>query len=174
MFPTQGSNPLLLCLLHWQAYSLPLSHLGSPLSNLEWKIIQGCSLLRDKSEALLVTESESVLGAAEMTQHIWGKKGSISETQLRAESWVQGGSCEVRGESVGRVLWFVSFLVCVFNQVNQIELKFIIGRLSWQQISCFEEQTEREFSPSPLPGFPYYPCSGCWNLHQNISLGVNN
>ena len=27
IFPTQGSNP---CLLHWQAGSLPLSHLGSP------------------------------------------------------------------------------------------------------------------------------------------------
>ena len=26
IFPTQGSNP---CLLHWQANSLPLSHLGS-------------------------------------------------------------------------------------------------------------------------------------------------
>ena len=29
MFPTQGSNLRLLCLLHWQADSLPLSHLGS-------------------------------------------------------------------------------------------------------------------------------------------------
>ena len=31
IFPTQGSNPSLLCLLHWQVDSLPLSHLGSPL-----------------------------------------------------------------------------------------------------------------------------------------------
>ena len=31
IFPTQGSNPCLLCLLHWQADSLPLSHLGSPV-----------------------------------------------------------------------------------------------------------------------------------------------
>ena len=30
IFPTQRSNPLLLCLLHWQADSLPLSHLGNP------------------------------------------------------------------------------------------------------------------------------------------------
>ena len=28
--PTQGSNQRLLCLLHWQAGSLLLSHLGSP------------------------------------------------------------------------------------------------------------------------------------------------
>ena len=30
IFPNQGSNPHLLCLLHWQADSLPLCHLGSP------------------------------------------------------------------------------------------------------------------------------------------------
>ena len=29
IFPTQGSNPCLLCLLHWQADSLSLHHLGS-------------------------------------------------------------------------------------------------------------------------------------------------
>ena len=32
IFLTQGSNPCLLCLLNWQADSLPLSHLGSPSS----------------------------------------------------------------------------------------------------------------------------------------------
>ena len=30
IFPTQGLNP---CLLHWQADTLPLSHLGSPLAS---------------------------------------------------------------------------------------------------------------------------------------------
>ena len=30
IFPTQGSNPCLLHLLHWQADSLPLCHLGNP------------------------------------------------------------------------------------------------------------------------------------------------
>ena len=30
IFPTQGSNLCLLCLLHWQADSLPLCHVGSP------------------------------------------------------------------------------------------------------------------------------------------------
>ena len=30
IFPSQGSNPHLLHLFHWQAYSLPLCHLGSP------------------------------------------------------------------------------------------------------------------------------------------------
>ena len=30
IFLTQGLNPCLLCLLYWQAYSLPLCHLGNP------------------------------------------------------------------------------------------------------------------------------------------------
>ena len=30
-FPTKGSNPYLLHLLHWQVDCLPLSHLGSPI-----------------------------------------------------------------------------------------------------------------------------------------------
>ena len=31
--PHPGSNPYLSCLLHWQVDSLPLSHLGSPVSS---------------------------------------------------------------------------------------------------------------------------------------------
>ena len=31
IFPTQGSNLCLFCLLHWQMDSLPLWHLGSPI-----------------------------------------------------------------------------------------------------------------------------------------------
>ena len=30
IFPTQGSNPYLLCLLHWQADSLPAAPSGKP------------------------------------------------------------------------------------------------------------------------------------------------
>ena len=30
--PAQGLNLCLLCLLHWQTYSLLLSHLGSPMT----------------------------------------------------------------------------------------------------------------------------------------------
>ena len=33
IFPTQGSNPHFLPLLHWKVNSLPLSHLGSPIQN---------------------------------------------------------------------------------------------------------------------------------------------
>ena len=34
MFLTQRVNPCLLCLLHWQGYSLLPRHLGSPVSNM--------------------------------------------------------------------------------------------------------------------------------------------
>ena len=33
IFPTQGSNPCLLCLLHWQVDSLPLRHQGSHMNS---------------------------------------------------------------------------------------------------------------------------------------------
>ena len=36
IFSTQGSNPCLLCLLHWQADSLPLQHLGNPSTPVLW------------------------------------------------------------------------------------------------------------------------------------------
>ena len=39
IFTTQGSNPCLLCLLYWQADSLPLCYLGSPQS------CSNCSLM---------------------------------------------------------------------------------------------------------------------------------
>ena len=35
IFPTRGLNPHLLHLLHWQADSLPLRHLGSPIKVLD-------------------------------------------------------------------------------------------------------------------------------------------
>ena len=35
-FPTQGSNPHLLCLLHWQEGSLPLAPPGKPIPRVEW------------------------------------------------------------------------------------------------------------------------------------------
>ena len=37
-YPTQGSNPRLLCLLHWQGESLPLAPLGEPSLILEWHL----------------------------------------------------------------------------------------------------------------------------------------
>ena len=49
IFPTQGLNPCLLCLLYWQADSFPLSHQESPLFNhaAAAKSLQSCPTLCD-------------------------------------------------------------------------------------------------------------------------------
>ena len=51
-FPTQGWNPHLLCLLHWQADSLPLSHLGSSGVYMRQfsSVAQSCSTLCDSMD----------------------------------------------------------------------------------------------------------------------------
>ena len=46
IFPTQGLNLCLLCLLHWQADSLPLPNLGSPAAAAA-KSLQSCPTLCD-------------------------------------------------------------------------------------------------------------------------------
>ena len=48
IFPTQGLNPCLSCLLHWQAGSSPLHHLGSPWG---WFALV---LIRSKTASILV------------------------------------------------------------------------------------------------------------------------
>ena len=48
IFPTQGLNPCLSCLLHWQADSLPLHHLQSPWG---WFALV---LIRSKTASILV------------------------------------------------------------------------------------------------------------------------
>ena len=52
IFPTQGSNSHLLCLLHWQPDSLPLSHLGSPwiMDVYVCLVPQSCSTLCDPTD----------------------------------------------------------------------------------------------------------------------------
>ena len=46
IFPTHGSNPRLLCLLHWQAGSLPLTPPGKPMYAAA-KSLQSCLTLCD-------------------------------------------------------------------------------------------------------------------------------
>ena len=51
IFPTQGSNPCLSCLLHWQVDSLPLAPLGkSPSNSFELKstaCVHACPVVSD-------------------------------------------------------------------------------------------------------------------------------
>ena len=44
IFLNQGSNPHLLCLLHWQAGYLPVVPPGKPLLHLYYEAKQGCLL----------------------------------------------------------------------------------------------------------------------------------
>ena len=53
IFPTQGWNPGLLCLLHWQALSLLLSHQGSPC-------IYHCGIIQNSFTALKVSAFEGL------------------------------------------------------------------------------------------------------------------
>ena len=53
IFPTQGSNPCLLCLLHWQMDSLPLAPLGKPLYKCESKSAQSCLTLCDPTDHIV-------------------------------------------------------------------------------------------------------------------------
>ena len=63
LFPDQGSN---LCLLHWQADSLPLSHQGSPLHG---------SLHKTRHNLFSEQPSDHTgfLGQAMLSWSSWGK-----------------------------------------------------------------------------------------------------
>ena len=62
IFPTQGSNPCLLCLLPWQADSLPLHHLGSPVFQLYLILSHSsCTLTSLHSELLEKAQARPVL-----------------------------------------------------------------------------------------------------------------
>ena len=56
IFLTQGSNPRLLCLLHWHAGSLPLVPLGKPLLILVIPKIMARACLCVRSNGILVSE----------------------------------------------------------------------------------------------------------------------
>ena len=72
IFPTQGLNPSLLCLLHCQVGSLSLHHLGSPLSITLWVakkylsegkvVVFGCGL----GIPFLSTDTAGAVRAAEI------------------------------------------------------------------------------------------------------------
>ena len=72
IFLTQGSNPHLLhllCLLHWQAGSLPLSYQGSPTNAYQFSSVQSLSHVSlfatpwtaARQASLCITNSQSLL-----------------------------------------------------------------------------------------------------------------
>ena len=50
IFPTQGLNPHLLCLLHWQVSSLPLVPPGKPIVDSMCLVTQSCPILCDSMD----------------------------------------------------------------------------------------------------------------------------
>ena len=54
IFPTQGSNPHLLCLLHWQVGSLPLVPPGKPPVQLHSRWLKS-EHLRERPESVIFT-----------------------------------------------------------------------------------------------------------------------
>ena len=73
IFPTQGSNPHLLCLLHWQAGSLPLAPPGKPEqppAAAVAKSLQSCSTLSDPMDCSL--PGSSVHGIFQARVLEWG------------------------------------------------------------------------------------------------------
>ena len=78
IFPTQGSNPHLLSLLHWQAGSLPLGPPGKPLGRVGLNGAMGISLT-----PMLLDTVASQTHSLE-SWHRWGSDIAIPDIQLRA------------------------------------------------------------------------------------------
>ena len=88
IFPTQGLNP---CLLHWQAYSLPLSHQGSPKSFLTLSDIistgSGC-----KDVDILEKRGINILSAARVKQICHSQTSSLEQGGRRSQGKEVQGS----------------------------------------------------------------------------------
>ena len=77
IFPTQGSNP---CLLHWQADSLPLSHLESPrklLQNSKYMAWARSVRTREGEEGRLLVSFEGGWSQEDRLGRIWEIKGTV-------------------------------------------------------------------------------------------------
>ena len=75
IFPTQGMNPRLLWLLHWQEDSLPLSHLGEtkyaePHKGMESEVAQLCQTLCEPMNCSLPGSSIHEIFQARKLEHI--------------------------------------------------------------------------------------------------------
>ena len=79
IFPTQGSNLGLLCLLHWQADSLPLQHPGRP-ENTGWPSIYK-ELEKDLNLSWRIPTARSQVGDCQ--DGAPREKGTCSEADTR-------------------------------------------------------------------------------------------
>ena len=79
-FPTQGSNPGPLCLLHWQADSLPFTPLGKPYNRIKVLLTQSCLTLCNPIDCSL--PGSSVHGILQAIILVW-----VAMPFSRGTSW---------------------------------------------------------------------------------------
>ena len=106
IFPTKGSNPSLLCLLHWQACSLPLVPPGKPR-----KVYIIVKLLKCKGvtnvEIRIVDTSESlwrVLWLGHVLVHLGCDNKNIIDQWLKQQTFIfhSSGDWEIQEQSTSR------------------------------------------------------------------------
>ena len=97
IFLTQGSNPCLLCLLHWQMGSLPLVPLGKPLLNN--KLPQNRTSLVAQGAQSLVRElrSQRTFGAAKKKKKNYPRTTTSYSLMVSAD--------QEPGHNVAKCLW---------------------------------------------------------------------
>ena len=85
IFPTQGLNPCLLHLLHWQADSLLLSHLGSPIP------VRGKSICKTRQMGITVAHLGTSRGSVccrERSIDEWQEMDLKQQAEFHKESFV--------------------------------------------------------------------------------------
>ena len=104
IFPTQGSNPRLLCLLHWQAASLPLC--------VHAKSLQSCSTLCDP-----------------MDYSSPGSLPLVPPNSIWEKSWEEGRSLLCRKQEILRK----EFELCIrrLNKAHVLRIFYVANLLTW-------------------------------------------
>ena len=91
--PEQGSNLCLLCLLHWQAVSLPLHHLGGPECWIDYNFSMEISMDSGKLEVIVLCVQEQ------------GR--TCSWVVLILKQWVKLPGCNCGHDLVQTLEWIV-------------------------------------------------------------------
>ena len=91
IFPTQGSNTSVLCLLHWEAASLPLCHQGSPASVSILSLIEP---MGDDPMAHFIEEEARVSEGKKQSPVSSGISGTAAALAPQQEQWgARGARC---------------------------------------------------------------------------------
>ena len=140
IFPTQEWN---LCLLHWQANSLPLTHLWSQIVSVasrkhkKWKAWENLSHLKKWEKFSAVWVKLRTLNGTGGGGAVWGQRGNEA---VRAEGGCVGRELSPWAEKTGITLFlnfsmplFSTFLICFTITVPRFPQIFllIVQSLLW-------------------------------------------